>query len=154
MKQLLILLIPILLAGCSGGNEKVEKALEATYSIYQTAIANKNGRKAVEFLDKQSVDYYGLMLERVNTWDKEQLKKLDIIDHATILLLRRRVDPNLMLSFTGKDFLAYAIDNDFLGNGQQASNFVFDQVQKVRRNRASAFIRNKIILKLIQILSN
>lgn len=143
MKQLVIFYFFLILAltpGCGEGTSP-EKVLMTVFSTYQEAILNKDGRLAVNQLDSRSLEHYNMLLERVNTWDKDRVQKLDIIEQATILMLRNRVDPALMLSFNARDFLIYAINNEYLGS-EQVANFKFDQIQKFKGNRASAFIEN------------
>lgn len=104
-----------LMASCiSEKNEKI--LISDSFENYQSAILNKKGEEAINYLSNSSIEYYSNILDKIKNADSLEICSFEITDKILILLFRQVVRKDQILSFEGgEDLLVFAINEGFLG---------------------------------------
>lgn len=93
-----------------------EKLVRKAFDNYKTAVLNKQGEQAVNYVSAKTIDYYSNMLELVKTADSTTIDRLQLMDKLMVLTVRLRIPKEEILKFDGKSFLEYGISNGMIGN--------------------------------------
>lgn len=113
--KILRLILPLVLciAGCSQNSElpSVKQAFEG----YKSAILNDDGGAAYKLVDDNTRDWYDTTLDRVLTWNRNQIMKLGILDKMQVILIRHRIPKDELLQMTPEDLFKYAVNNGWVG---------------------------------------
>ncbi len=112
----LLSLVPILvlfIVGCSRNSE--HHLVKQTFEGYVSAILNDDGVAAYDLVDRNTRDWYGETLERVHTWDRDQIMKLGILDKVQVILIRHRIPKDELLQMTPESLFKYAVSHGWVG---------------------------------------
>lgn len=120
MKYLLVLALSLLSLPAISQTTS-ENEVKATFSNYKSAILNQKGEEAVNWVDSRTLKYYGDMLEVSKKADSLELDKLSILDKMMVLAIKHRTPTTDILSFDGKQMLAYAVKNGMVGKNSVAN---------------------------------
>ncbi len=120
---MLILLSTSLLIGCNYAppvEEKpdhtaAKKEIRAAFNQYKSAILSQDGAKTVEYITKNTVDYFEGILDKVKFAEKETILDLSLADQSQILLIRRFFPKEEILGFDGKRLYAATINEGLTG---------------------------------------
>lgn len=100
-------------------------------------MMNGRGQEAVEYVSKSTVDYYNDMLQKIKTYDSNQVEQLSLLDKMTLLSTRAQTPKDSILQMkTGADLFLYAIDNGMIGK-ESMSNVAIGEVT-ITKNFAKA----------------
>ncbi len=112
----LLLLLPLLLiTQVFYGQNKADKCIKKSFSIYRNALMEQNGKKATKRVAKNTIDYYGKMLHHARFSDSLTVNNLPLMDKLMILSFRNRVPVNKLLQISAKQSVVYAIDEGMVG---------------------------------------
>jgi hypothetical protein len=129
-------------AGISASAQQTDKQqITRAFEQYKAAALNSNGRDAVQYLDKKTIDYYSHLLEEIRTADSVRLESSSVLDKYVVLLIRHSVDPKEIVNLDGRSFLSYAIERGFVGKSELVHNSITDIT--VSGNFASARMVSK-----------
>jgi hypothetical protein len=114
MKRLMLILpLLLMLSGCSRPSE--EEAVRKTFHAYKSAIMNDDGEAAYGLVDQNTRDWYSTTLDRVLTWDREQIMTLGVLDRMQVILIRHRIPKQDLLQMTAKQLIVHAVNQGWVG---------------------------------------
>lgn len=101
-----------------------EKLIKESFEYYKAAILNDQGLAALNYIDSQTVRYYGNILDLVRNADSAQVANLSIFDKFMVFVIRHRASRMEILMLDGKGLLVYAIQNGMVGKNSVANNTI------------------------------
>jgi hypothetical protein len=123
----------------SWGQSGEESYVIESFIQYKAAILNNQGAKAVEFLDEQTVEYFGRILRQVWSADKESLGGESFVNRLMVLLLRHMTPAQVLLEMDAQALLVHAIDNGWVGKTDLEGQTVRDVSIKGNFARAALY---------------
>jgi hypothetical protein len=110
MKNLIWLFFLTPCIGLHGQENSTLSKLEKTYKGFMTACDDRNGEKALKYMDHNSKVFFELMLNDLWYADSVTLEKLPIAEKHIILIMRQSVPYEKLVSFTPHSFAIYVLD--------------------------------------------
>jgi len=109
-----------LLAGCGAdGSEastaEAEQAIRSCFAGYKAAILEGDGKAAAGHVTASTIAYYQKMLGLVLSAPAEETKKLPLVDRMTVLLVRSRIEAELLHTMDGRKLFVHAVDIGMVG---------------------------------------
>src|SRR5262249_21705731 len=92
------------------------KAIRQTFEAYREAVSAHNGKAAADLVTSSSISKYQEFHDLAVTADKPTLESLPIASRFFVMMLRHRIDADLLKSMDGKAVFAHAVDQDWMGN--------------------------------------
>lgn len=112
----MILVVGVAISIFLYSSDSDKKNISRTFTDYQSAILNKNGLYAVDYLSKDTFDYYSALLQATKNASKSEVLNMRIGDRFTILMLRHSFEPSMILGLKdGKDLVTFSIDHGLIG---------------------------------------
>jgi len=123
----LICLFSLVLSGCAEGTSLDEAvAVRASYEGYKQAILDQDGKEAVAFVDKKTLDYYRKMLDLALRGDRETVRALSTIDKLMVLSIRHRIPSEYAEQMTAESLFVHAVDEGWIGKQWVINNELED----------------------------
>ncbi len=123
----LICLVCLVLAGCTGGPSVDETiGIRAAFDGYKKAILDQDGEKAVTFVDQNTLDYYGKMLDLALRGHRGTVRARTTADRLMILFIRHRIPLESAKQMTGESLFAHAVDEGWIGRESVITNELGD----------------------------
>lgn len=110
------------------------------FAGYKSAILESNGAEALEWVDDNTLDYYGKILKSSISADSLTIDRMNVLDKLTVLTARQYIPDDQLLEMDGRSFLRYAIDNGMVGKNS-VMNMEVDEVE-VNKGTAKARLYN------------
>jgi hypothetical protein len=127
MKQtFLVLTFLLTYTGFTHGQKREEKLVRKSFDSYKSAILNGEGKKAVQYVDSRTIQYYSHLLDLVKTADSVKVESLSILDKLMVFSIRHRTPREEVLSFDGTGLFVYAINSGMVGKNSVANNTIGD----------------------------
>lgn len=137
IKQLLLTsLILLSYDGISQTNDSI--AVIKCFDRYKKALQEKNGAEVYRLLDKNTVEWYAYMLEKIKFADSMEVSELNLNDKMTVLATRLNINRDSILQFDARTFCIYSINKSVLGGNSAAS--VKIQTVSVNGQKAKALV--------------
>ena len=108
-------LLCIIILSCTSNTKEDETSIKQTFDGYKAAILADQGKKAIEYLDKHTIDYYSRLLELTKKADSLEVDKLNVLDKLMVLIMRLKLNKDELKSMDSKGLLEYAINNGMIG---------------------------------------
>lgn len=117
MKNPIIVFLCVILisVGCNTPKSDEEQVQEC-FSNYKTALQDQNGKSALDYVDKSTINYYEEMLQYAIEADSLDINKMSLMDKITILSIRHKISPQEIMRMDGKALFIYAINNGMIGS--------------------------------------
>ena len=126
-RSLLIWLFFVVLAGCSEEASPDEAgSVRACFDGYKQAILDRDGMKAVAFVDKNTLDYYRKMRDLSLRGNRETVGALSSINKLMVLSIRHRVPLESLQQMTPESLFAHAVDEGWIGKQSVINNELGD----------------------------
>ena len=113
MKFSIFTLFLIFLFSCTDNSD--EKLIEQTFQTYKSSVINDDGKKAIQVIDKRTIDHYKRILTLTISADSSSVEKLPVMDKFFVLAIRHIVPADSILSMTGDGLFIYAINKGMIG---------------------------------------
>jgi hypothetical protein len=136
----LLACLGLLLAGCGAevpqeeSNAKAETAIRACFAAYKAAILEGDGEAAAVEVDAATIAYYEKMLELSLDASAEETKRLPLMDRMTVLIVRARVEPELLRTVDGRELFVHAVKSGMVGK----SSVIHNELGEVKVSGAHA----------------
>ncbi|UTW61615.1 hypothetical protein KFE98_16605 [bacterium SCSIO 12741] len=114
IKTLCIALIGWMIVGPIQAQEQQQEEIRQAFEGYKTSIMEKDGKKAIKWVDKNTREYYAQMLDHAKNMDSSSLVTLPLMDLITVLTVRQRFDREEILSMKGDDFFVEAVNKGMI----------------------------------------
>src|SRR6266542_1557343 len=115
MKALLIFTMTWLIISCNGQTKDDAKDIKDCFAGYKSSILENKGDEAIKWVDKNTLNYYGKMLQLAISADSKTVSNLGILDKMTVLTVRHRIPKEEVLKMKGNSFFTYAINSGMVG---------------------------------------
>ena len=112
--------------------------LEKCFSAYKAAILNNKGEDAVKYLDSHSMDYFTMILEKVQGADSVAIEALSLSDKFNVLVIRHLATKKDILAFTPATMTAFAFNNGMGGQTNLEASTLGKA--KIKGNNAKAYL--------------
>jgi hypothetical protein len=112
--------------------------LENCFAAYQTAVLHKQGDEAVKYLDSHSMDYFKMILEKVQGADSLAIEALSLPDKFNVLMIRQLASKKQILSFTPVTMTAFGFNHGMGGSGKLEGATLGKA--KIKGNTAKAYL--------------
>lgn len=138
----LVIIIFVLCSSCNN-NSKDMQEIVACFEGYKEAAKKSDGSKALEFLSKNTVQFYTDMLNMVLLSDSTQLMELWSFYKIMITVVRCEVPKEELLKMSGEDLIIYAVEHDMIDmQAIQEDNFKIGSTT-ITANTAKAKLLHK-----------
>lgn len=107
-----------LLVGVSYGQST--KEVKECYSSYKAAIIESNGEEALKCIDKNTLGYYGKMLDISIHGDSATIQNLELMDKMMVLTIRHRIPHEEIFSQDANSLFVYAVNSGMVGKNSVA----------------------------------
>ena len=142
--KLSLLLLPLLLigTGCGDATPQEEPVVDETAQVlaafdnYRNAIIAQKGAEAVKLVDQNTVDYYASMKALAMEAMRDDVEDLQVVDKMMVLMLRHRIDHELLTSMSPQEIFIYAIDSGWTAK-ETVSNLELGEIS-IRGDHATA----------------
>lgn len=118
-KQLTILIFLIVSYVCFASPRE-------SFDNYKAQILEANGKEAIKYVSKKTIEYYSSMLNHALESKKEIVDKMIVMDRLMIYSMRVRVKPEELRKMDGESILIYGIDNGWIGKNSIRNFGSFD----------------------------
>ncbi len=119
--KLLMLTCLIFLSSQSMGQTNDSIEIVKTFDLYKKAIQTRNGAEVYHLLDKNTIEWYSFILEKIKYADSMEVSNLSLNDKMTVLSTRLMINKDSIFQFDGKTFCIYVTNNAILGNSSDLS---------------------------------
>lgn len=117
------LLSILLLIGCNDSppppkkpdHTAAKKEVRAAFNNYKNAVLAQEGAKVIQYITKNTLDYFEGILEKIKFADKETILGSSLADQTQILILRRFFSKEEIFGFDGAKLYAASIDQGLMG---------------------------------------
>ena len=117
-----------LLTGCGAdalqeaSAAETEQAIRSCFAGYKAAVLESDGEAAAGHVTAATIAYYQRMLALVLSASAEETRKLPLLDRMTVLLVRARVEGDLLRAMDGRKLFVHAVDIGMVGKSSVISN--------------------------------
>lgn len=120
----LIFFCVALLTGCG---QTEEKAIEASFKNYQSALQKKDGEAAAKVVTRQSIEEYAQLLEHVQKSDEAEVRKMGLWEKLMVLQVRHRATPQQLRSLKSPDFFDFMVRQGWAG-GEEVAGIKLEEI--------------------------
>lgn len=117
----LLACLGLFLAGCGGEDRPAssdvvaEHAIRSCFGGYKAAVLYGDGEAAAGYVNAATIVYYQRLLRLALRASAEETKKLPLVDRMTVLLIRSRVEAELLRTMDGRKLFVHAVDIGMIG---------------------------------------
>lgn len=119
--KLFMLTCLIFLSSQSIGQTNDSIEIVKTFDRYKKAIQTRNGVEVYRLLDKNTIEWYSFILEKIKYADSIEVSDLSLNDKMTVLSTRLMISKDSISKFDGRTFCIYVTNNAILGNSSDLS---------------------------------
>jgi hypothetical protein len=116
----------LVLAACGADEEaskaEAEQAIRACFAGYKAAVLDGEGKAAARHVTASTIAYYETLLEFILHASAEDTMKLPLIDRMTVLLMRARIEADLLRTMDGRKLFVHAVDIGMIGKDSVIRN--------------------------------
>ena len=91
------------------------KSVQDVFDQYKSAIIAEDGKKAIEYMDIRTLEYYKKLLHHVLSADSLTLESLSLMEKFSVLSIRHMATKKEILAFTDKSFIDFTVKNGMMG---------------------------------------
>jgi len=118
LRGLLVTVLLVLLPLSATANPD---AVKEAFLSYKAAILSGDGTAAADLVTRSSRDFYRKAADHALTLDKTGLERLHVLDRLTVMQLRHEMSRAQLESMDGRQIVAYAVDQGWIGRDSAAS---------------------------------
>lgn len=89
--------------------------IKNTFETYFHSIINDDGATAYSVIDKNTRGAYDQYIKLVLNAEEDEVRSLGLMDKFQVILIRHRLDGELLKTMTGQDLFIYAVDHGWVG---------------------------------------
>ncbi|MBI39578.1 MAG: hypothetical protein CMF59_08260 [Leptospiraceae bacterium] len=116
-----------------------EEQIQETFQAYKKAILKKDGETAYKQIDKNTRDYYALMLDHAMNLPAEKTRELTFVNQIIVLMARHMIEQEQIRAMDGKAFFVYAVNQGWIDERQVQGMEI--EIQKVDGDKATTHIK-------------
>jgi len=103
------------LTSCGKASPAEAPDVEKAFAGYRQALIDQKGAAAAELVAPATIAEYQNYRDLALTGDEKTVKGLSITARTNVLMMRHRVGKDLLKTMDGKQVLAYAVDQNWIG---------------------------------------
>lgn len=115
------------------------KAIMEVFTAYKIAMLSDQGTEVVKYVDQNTIDYYGYILEQARHAVEGDVSDLGLVHQLSVLLIRHTATAKDLEKLDARGILAYLINNKYISNGSLEESTL--SVIKSNGSIAEAYIR-------------
>lgn len=96
-------------------NTTDSQAIKECFDSYKESILNQNGKAAVEKVDSYTLAYYDRILTLSLKGQETEVRNLSVIDKTIVLIIRHRVESQILKQMNAESLFIYAVNNGWVG---------------------------------------
>ena len=97
-------------------------AVRACFNGYEQAILDQDGRKAVSFVDRATLEYYGRIRELALRADRSAVGALSTMDKLGVLMIRQCMSSESLERMTAEALFVHAVEEGWVSKESVATN--------------------------------
>ena len=101
--------------GSSVASPADDAAVRGTFEAYRRAVLEADGEAALAAIDRNTIEYYGRMLDLARRGDEPTVRGLSLIDKILVLSLRHRLPREVVLAATPESIFIRAVEEGWIG---------------------------------------
>ena len=105
-----ILFLCLLGFSCNRVGDK--EAIHDVWNEYCISLASRDGRTAVNLVDKETILYYDWIARFVRHEDSSAIKRHFLSEEIMILSMRRTIPPGSLMIMSGRDLIQILVERD------------------------------------------
>lgn len=107
-------------AGCARVDEAA--AVRACFDGYKRALLDQDGKKALSFVDRNTLDYYSKVRDSALRADRRAVGALSTMDKLIVLMIRHCMSSESLEPMTEEALFVHAVEEGWVGKESAASN--------------------------------
>lgn len=100
---------------CSQPSAAEIKAVRAALASYGQALLDEDGKRATRHVDRETIDYYGRMLDAALDGKPADIRAMRPFDKMMVLRIRTSLEPSVVENMTASDLFALGVDKGWIG---------------------------------------
>ncbi|MDR4505618.1 MAG: hypothetical protein MRK01_12660 [Candidatus Scalindua sp.] len=113
-----IILLCISISNCTAEEPQQTIAVSGVrgaFDNYKSSILDQDGSKAVQYVSNSTIEYYGKIMKSALTGEEEEVRNLSTIDKMMVILLRHRMDAEVLSHMTAEELFIHSVDKGWIG---------------------------------------
>jgi hypothetical protein len=112
---------------CTAEEPADQAAVRAAYDDYVAALLEKDGGRAASLVDRNTISYYGGLLELALRGDADTVHSISILDKIVVLTIRHGISVDVAEQMTAETLFVHAVTEGWIGE-QSVVNSALGQI--------------------------
>ncbi|MBI1742490.1 hypothetical protein HYR54_05415 [Candidatus Acetothermia bacterium] len=123
-----LVVLSLVLVVYGWGPSNGEAAVRASFNSYKAALKAHDGKAAVTFVDKNTLNYYDKMLDLALRGTRESVLELSILDKLMVLTIRHNLPLELVKQMSSKSFFVYSVKEGLIADNSTINGLRIEHI--------------------------